>query len=87
MKKVYFETRYSHRRIEIRLSDEKFEMLITHKTYSPYDFYIHDMDAYSCEEKTWIFSPYQLRRLKNFQVGYDIIRFVIVNSIEYYNFD
>lgn len=83
MKKVYFEKRYSRRRIEIRLSDELFKKLTTHKKYNPYGFYVHDMDAYYFGEKTWIFSPNQLRRLENFEVGYDTIRYIIVDGIYY----
>ena len=69
MKKVYFETRLSKQRIEVRLCNSSYIRLTTHKKYNPFTLYVHDDWAYSWKEQPEIFTPYQLKRLKSFEKG------------------
>lgn len=83
MKKVYFETRYFHRRIEIQLSDELFQKLTNHATHNPYTLYLHDAWAYDWNENPSIFSSSQLKRLKGIEQNGDFIDNIEVDGIKY----
>ena len=87
MKKVYFETRLSKTRIEVRLCNSSYIRLTTHKKYNPFTLYVHDDWAYSWKEQPEIFTPYQLKRLKRFEKGRDFIDHIEVHGIIYDYFD
>lgn len=87
MKKVYFETRLSKTRIEVRLCNSSYIRLTTHKKYNPFTLYVHDDWAYSWKEQPEIFTPYQLKRLKSFEIGRDFIDHIEVDGIIYDYFD
>lgn len=87
MKKVYFETRKSKTRIEVRLCNSSYIRLTTDKKYNPFTLYFHDYCAYSWKEQPAIFTPYQLKRLKSFEKGWDFIDHIEVDGIIYDYFD
>lgn len=86
MKKVYFITHYFKRRIEIRLSDEAYNKLISvNQSYNPYELYLHDTWAHSCHEKLNIFTDSQIIKIKRLENNGDVVDSLEVDGIEYNN--
>lgn len=69
MKTVTFVSHYMNLRMNIRLSIQKYDLLMANKYYYPIELYRIDADRFHHGLEPKIFSPGQLKRLSSFLSG------------------
>ena len=69
MKTITFVSHYNKEEMNIRLSDEKYDMLMNNKHYEPMELYLLDADRVAYGKEPQIFSASQIKRRKKALIG------------------